>query len=615
MTASEMEPLLVLARRHSMLPPLDAPEWITAREKPAVRKWVEQIEKLANNELSGPMPPLTDEMYAAFFKTGERLTFESVYFDRRRILARAAIMVLCGDPAKRSAFIASLIRKIEEIMAEESWTFPAHAWTEPTGKDPMKIDLFAAETANLMGELITLFGALIPEALHGRIRERLRVQFFENYLRGHADFVWTKLPMNWNAVCHQGVLGAALAVERDTGILAAMLELAGRYLRIFVSGFGEDGSTSEGPGYWSYGFGRYAELNEQLETATGGALSLFGESGHIRRIAMFAPALVFSKNHLVNFSDGGHDGTLPAPLLGYLGKRLKFPILQEEALPIYRDLVQNGIDVSGQRCDLFSLCRLILRCPDSGAIEKAREPMRADVYFADYGAVVARGNDAAGNLWEFAAKGGHNDEHHNHNDCGSFILNLNGQPAIIEIGAPEYNRKYFGTPAERYSVLAARSLGHSVPFVNGVEQGAGAAFAALVEACELEAERIRFSVNLTNCYPAGACCRKLVRTFTFEKKAGLLRVCDSFEFDTLGTMESMLISYAPFQMAEGGVELKLPGGKLLIALSSGTSISGIEECEYSDHAGKLRKVNRLRLQSRCASRQDRVEYRLSYIAE
>ena len=159
--------------------------------------------------------------------------------------------------------------------------------------------------------------------------------------------------------------------------------------------------------------------------------------------------------------------------------------------------------------------------------------MKPDAFFRDYGAIVSRGTDARGNLWEFAAKGGHNDEHHNHNDCGSYILNFNGRPAIVEIGAPEYVRGFFDNE-KRYTFLAARSLGHSVPLVNGVEQGTGLEFAAGVVGCEMKPERAEFTVDLTKCYPAEACCRRLIRTFTFAKSQGLIRIVDDYELEGRG---------------------------------------------------------------------------------
>lgn len=72
-----------------------------------------------------------------------------------------------------------------------------------------------------------------------RIRERLRVQFFLNYADREPPFHWTKLPMNWNAVSHQGVLGAALTIEEDYDLLARMLSQAAVALRVFLSGFDE----------------------------------------------------------------------------------------------------------------------------------------------------------------------------------------------------------------------------------------------------------------------------------------------------------------------------------------------------------------------------------------
>jgi hypothetical protein len=537
-----------------------------------------------------PLPVLTDEHYAIFFKTRERLTFETIYFERRRRLAAVAMMVLAGDAEDRRRFTPALIEKIADIMREESWTLPAHAWNEPTGKDPYKIDLFAAETANLMGELLNLFGELIPKELADRIRHRLHDQIFENYLHPRSEFTWNRLPMNWNAVCHQGVIGAALALEVDAGLLGELLAPAAASLRVFLSGFGADGSTSEGPGYWAYGFGRFAELNDQIETATSGALSLFGDSEHIRRIAQFAPALAFSNRHLVNFSDGGHDGGPPSALLAYLGDRLGLPVLQQESAASFLHEAEQGINLRSKDGEVFNLTRLFLRCPVS--LDGAKEPARPDIFFVDYGAVVARGTDDRGNLLEFAAKAGHNAEHHNHNDCGSFILNVNGHPAIMEIGSPEYVGDYFSSDETRYTFLAARSLGHSVPLVNGCEQRAGSEFAAKVLACELGANEVKFVVDLTNCYPAEARCRKLTRTFLFEKKAGRLRVRDDFELESPGSVESMLISPTA---ADGLGRIDTCGGEVQLATGPDTRFSGSEACSYHDHGGKERRIHRLSL--------------------
>jgi hypothetical protein len=552
---------------------------------------MEAIRPVAESEAFAPLPPLPDELYESFFKTGQRLPFEKVYFERRRRLGRLAMTVLLGDAATREKFTGALIEKIGEIMAEESWTLPAHAWTQPSGKDPFKIDLFAAETANTMGELLNLFAGILPKELQTQVKVRLREQIFENYLHPRSEITWKQLPMNWNAVCHQGVIGAALAVEDDLDLVAEILASAAECLEIFLSGFGKDGSTSEGPGYWCYGFGRFAELNCQLETATGGTLTFIGNNEHIRRIAQFAPALVFSNGNLVNFSDGHRKGRLELALLAYLGKRLDLPLLKQESAALYRAAMEDGIDLNMQRADVFYFTRLFLRCPAN--LEAVEEPARIDTFFPDYGAVIAHGENDRGALLEFAAKGGHNAEHHNHNDCGSYILNLNGEPGIIEIGSPEYVNTYFSSDATRYSFLAARSLGHSVPLVNGYEQAVGAEFAARVIECQLENDRIKFEIDLTQCYPIEAGCRSLVRTFIFEKKPGRLVISDAFRFETAGEVKSIIICDAPAKYDESGVRIETEGGTLLVTPQGDGRYEGVERCSYKTHQGRDGAVNRL----------------------
>ncbi|NUT40465.1 MAG: hypothetical protein HOV86_10800 [Thermoactinospora sp.] len=78
----------------------------------------------------------------------------------------------------------------------------------------------------------------------------------------------------------------------------------------------------------------------------------------------------------------------------------------------------------------------------------------------------------------FAAKGGHNDEPHNHLDLGHFVLRLNGETVLDDLGAPEYTRDYFGE--DRYKVLQASALGHSVPVINGSTQQPGPTYRAVV---------------------------------------------------------------------------------------------------------------------------------------
>jgi len=590
---AEIEAVLAKAEGRPPLPPLGDPAWAAARENPDVASWIGPLTARADAEADEPLPKLTDELYTDFFRTGARTRFEKIYFERRRRLGRAALAILLGDEAVRARLLPSLLRKLEEIFAETSWTLPAHAGDEPSGKDPLKIDLCASDTADTLAALLTIFREVVPADFTRRVRGRLRVQLFENYLAPRRHFHWVGGSTNWNAVCHQGVIGAALFIENDHALLARLIARAARALPNFIAGFEDDGATSEGPAYWAYGFGRFAELNAALETRTAGRLSLFEGHDKIALIARFAPAMCLSGGHLVNFSDAPRVGRLDAALLCYLGQRLDDPLLSAHAAAGYRHHRESGFDPDAHKSTFFHLSRLALRAPSPKVSARAREPEACDVFFSDYGAIVVRGDDAAGNLWEFAAKAGHNAEHHNHNDCGGFLLNLNGAPAFIEIGAPEYTKGFFGD--ERYSHVAARSLGHSVPFVNGREQIAGREAAAVVLKAEVGGDRAEFLVDLAKCYPPEARCQKLHRRYVFEKRAGRLVITDTYTLAEPGVVEAMLICRDPVVRDGDTLLLSAPGGTLRIAPADDCAFTLIEHCDYRGHRGGEETVHRLRL--------------------
>ena len=102
-------------------------------------------------------------------------------------------------------------------------------------------------------------------------------------------------------------------------------------------------------------------------------------------------------------------------------------------------------------------------------------------------------------------------------------------------------------------------------------------------------------MDLARCYPAAACCRRLVRTLRFEKQQGQLTVTDTAEFDGEGVLESLLISEAPITVLSGGINLETAAGRLTVALS-GTPVSArVDSPEYRNRQGGVASINRLRL--------------------
>jgi hypothetical protein len=600
---SDLSQIMAASPPRNILPPAGSEPWAAAAQNPVIQQWMGPLRERAAAEAGQPMPALTENLYQDFYKTGARINFETAYFERRRRLARAAICALLEPDDQR--WMDSTHAMVHEILEEFSWALPAHINTL-SGKDPMHIDIFAGETANLMAHLVDLLGASLGGYLVEKIKARLHSQFFENYVNRHDDFFWMLSSGNWNAICHQGVVGPALTLETDAQLLGRMLFFMKRYLPIFLSGYGEDGGCSEGPAYWQYGFGWFCALNEQLEIRTNGQFSLFEGEPKIRQMARYGPRTSLRNFHFVNFSDSLQSGSINPSLLAYLGERLQDDHLRMHAALHYSYLREHGINLDAQRCDLFYLTRLFLHCP--AEIPAKVEVEYEDVFLNDLGVLIAHGQDEKGNDWDFAAKTGHNNEQHNHNDCGSYILNINGTPMIIEIGAPEYTKDYFRE--RRYEYLAARTLGHSLPIVNGCEQAAGLHYTSKVLNMEMEPANIHFCADLTHSYPSNAGCGEVVRDFQWDKAHGRIQVKDYYELSKHESFESSIITDKQVDLGAAQAVITGESASIIIKPLPGTVFAGMEEHEYRDHSGVQRKVHRIILKPQNIDEQRAVSYEI-----
>ena len=108
-------------------------------------------------------------------------------------------------------------------------------------------------------------------------------------------------------------------------------------------------------------------------------------------------------------------------------------------------------------------------------------------------------------------KGGHNDESHNHNDVGSFMIYVDGKPVIVDAGNMVYTRKTFS--AERYSLWNTRSMYHNVPLIGeDGEQRDGKEY----RATGIRWDRETLILHLEDAYPGALGVRELVREAGFQ---------------------------------------------------------------------------------------------------
>ena len=130
----------------------------------------------------------------------------------------------------------------------------------------------------------------------------------------------------------------------------------------------------------------------------------------------------------------------------------------------------------------------------------------------------------------FAAKGGYNNESHNHNDVGTFVLYYNNDPILIDAGVGTYMAKTFSN--QRYDIWTMQSAYHNLPMINGFQQSFGTKFKSSDVTFKNEKSKAVFSLNIAKAYPAVAKCRTWMRNYTLDRKKGLT-IDDKFELDSL----------------------------------------------------------------------------------
>jgi hypothetical protein len=129
--------------------------------------------------------------------------------------------------------------------------------------------------------------------------------------------------------------------------------------------------------------------------------------------------------------------------------------------------------------------------------------------------VIARDNADSGRGFYFSAKGGNNSSGHSHNDVGNCILFYDGNPVLIDVGRGVYTAQTFSD--DRYAIWQNRTVWHTLPVINGMEQKHGDRFSARNVTYSASPEAVLFSLDIAGAYPDEAFCKKWMRTCRFVR--------------------------------------------------------------------------------------------------
>lgn len=495
------------------------------------------------------IPVTTYTQYRRFREAGERPPYEGPYFGKRDLLARAVLSVwLDGDTSS----LPQVNDLIWSICEESTWVVPAHE------KQPWFIDLFCAETAATLSHVLHLLSDRLPEEVKDRIVSEVTRRVLDPFIEHGAEFSWGAGNNNWTGVCAGSVGQAFLLLERDPERYKQAVSLVIEYLHNFIArAFEADGASLEGIGYWNYGLAEYVVFAEMLRDRTDGQIDLLADE-KLTAIARFPLAIAMGPNLFASFSDSHEGGYVRA----YIGAKLAERTGTTELLGLLEP--KPDFRVHETICDLLWW---------DGA--KAERTVLQDIVLPESG--LARLVDTSdGHALVVAAKAGHNNEPHNQNDVGSFIVSVDNTVYLCDPGAGLYSKDYFG--AKRYQNIFCNSYGHSVPRIGGELQDEGKRARGTIESTSEKTVRIRFE----EAYPKSGL-SQAVRDIALRDGGVLLN--DQFAFAEDGKeIEEAFVTWLQVEVDGPVARLIADSGTLEMQTESGTfEVERLEEACKENH--------------------------------
>ncbi len=468
-----------------MIPKILTEEMISKIKTDAFyKKDIDAVRKEAEKELERPYPDMRFSKLMLFPDIGERREYEDEYFLKRKRLNYFTLMFLLYREEK---YKKALEDCIWNICGEITWCLPAHIdYTEPVSRWQDRIDLFAAETGGALAEILSLAGDSISKPLADFARSEIRRRVINSFLAEKNRFFWETTDFNWAAVC-AGSVGIAMFYESDKEEIEMALPRILDTMDCYLSGINNDGCCMEGLVYWNYGFGFFTYFADLLKKYTNGEKNLF-ELEKVHETAKFQFNMHMGETRCVSFSDAISKFMANAGLSGYLSK------IYDDISP----LPSEWFEIKDERYRWFAFIRNFV-----WAVRSEADSFKPTEYKLYKDAQWYIRNTAE---YSFAAKGGHNEEPHNHNDIGSFIFVSDDKQILADYGAGKYTRQYFHD--ERYTFLVTSSRGHSVPIIDGEYQKNGKeSRGRIISASEKE-----FTLDISEAY--GICGLSAVRKFT-----------------------------------------------------------------------------------------------------
>lgn len=372
-----------------------------------------------------------------------------------RILALAMTYRLTGD----ARFLARAKLEMRTLAELPNW-YPQHFLDTAEGALGMATGLDWLHDALTPLERQYFAVALIDKAL----RPSLLVS---------EDKTWVSGSNNWTAVCHGGLVAAALIVaDQEPALARQIVARAMKHLPRYAELYAPAGAYSEGPDYWAYGTTFYALTADALRTALGSSSDLERAPG-FPQTADYTLQMTGPTGQLYNFADNGSEVSFEPVMFWFARELRRGDLLQRELANL--SALAEAIAAGAPRGDASRMLPLALIWYDP-ALATAKGSTRPLTWWSQGGSqpqAVMRSawNDPHATF--VGIKAGRADDSHAHMDVGSFVLEADGVRWAVDLGRESYpharanglpNADLFGTKqnGRRWSIFRCGPESHNL---------------------------------------------------------------------------------------------------------------------------------------------------------
>jgi len=517
--------------------------------------------------------------YLEYERSGNRGMMEKPMNENCTALTNLLLAELAEGKGR---YIDQILNGTWHMTEMSTWSLSAHLPAFQSSKRSLPqerthvIDLMAGDVGSLLSWIHYFFrdtfNTINPE-ISLRLKQHIQQRIIQPYL-DRNDMWWqgfelkgNQLVNNWNPWCNFNVLTCLLLIEDNPDV-----QLTGIYKTMtsvdrFIDYIKKDGACEEGPSYWGHAAGKLYDYLKILSLATQNKVSIF-DKPLIRDMGEYiAQSYIGGDRWVVNFADasakGGGD-----PLLIY---RYGQDVHSTEMMQFARymtDLGGKGADFRPSR-DIFRAFE-DLRCFPQLKHTQAALPQNAFKWYPETQFLYLKKEG-----FFFAAKGGFNNESHNHNDVGSFILYQDQQPLFIDAGVGTYTKKTFSD--DRYSIWTMQGAYHNLPQINGTDQAFGKEYKA--ENVVFLPEQNKFQLDIGKAYPKTANIEHWNRSYRLA--ADGLTIADEFKISnpTRANIIHFLVAKEP-KITKGVITLG--DGLAVLHFNDGQFVASYESIPQDD---------------------------------